>query len=134
MTTNKMRVRELSGELGISNKELIHLLRKLEINVKSHMSGLTDEEAEKARREFHEASEGPAVENKRVRSGVIVRRRKKPARKPRQEPVEASGEEAVAGEADVEETSAATESTPIPPAPPAEDTEVPAPTPTATQP
>jgi translation initiation factor IF-2 len=129
-----MRVRELSGELGISNKELIHLLRKLEINVKSHMSGLTDEEAEKARREFHEASEGPAVENKRVRSGVIVRRRKKPARKPRQEPVEASGEEAVAGEADVEETSAATESTPIPPAPPAEDTEVPAPTPTATQP
>src|SRR6056297_1323961 len=96
--TTKMRVRELSGELGISNKELIHLLRKLEINVKSHMSGLTDEEVARARKEFHKESEGPDMENKRVRSGVIVRRRKKPARKPKQEPVEVVREQPSAGE------------------------------------
>jgi len=124
--TTKMRVRELSGELGISNKELIHLLRKLEINVKSHMSGLTDEEVARARKEFHKESEGPDMENKRVRSGVIVRRRKKPARKPKQEPVEVVREQPSAGE-----TIAAGESIP---AAPAEDTEITSSIPAATQP
>jgi translation initiation factor IF-2 len=85
-----MRVRELSGELGISNKELIHLLRKLNINVKSHMSGLTDEETEMARKEFHKASHEPPIEDKRVRSGVIVRRKKKPARQPKAEQAKTS--------------------------------------------
>jgi len=121
--TTKMRVRELSGELGISNKELIHLLRKLEINVKSHMSGLTDEEVAKARKEFHKESQTPDVENKRVRSGVIVRRRKKPARKPKQEPVEAAPEQTSA-----EETISVDESTPAAPAKDKEGTSA-APTP-----
>ncbi|MFN2266702.1 MAG: translation initiation factor IF-2 N-terminal domain-containing protein, partial [Desulfonatronovibrio sp.] len=38
--SDKIRVRELSQELGISNKELIQLLRELGITVKSHMSSL----------------------------------------------------------------------------------------------
>ncbi|GAU09614.1 translation initiation factor IF-2 [Desulfoplanes formicivorans] len=91
--TTKMRVRELSGELGISNKELIHLLRKLNINVKSHMSGLTDEETEMARKEFNKASHEPSIEDKRVRSGVIVRRKKKPVRQPKAEPADTAVQE-----------------------------------------
>ena len=42
----KVRVRDLSAELGISNKALIQVLRELDIHVKSHMSGLTEEEAD----------------------------------------------------------------------------------------
>ncbi|WP_462323463.1 translation initiation factor IF-2 [Desulfoplanes sp.] len=83
-----MRVRDLSGELGISNKELIHLLRKLDVNVKSHMSGLTEDEAKLARNMFTKESQEPSVEKKRVRSGVIVRRRKKPARKPQEKAID----------------------------------------------
>ena len=115
--TTKMRVRELSGELGISNKELINLLRKLEINVKSHMSGLTDAEADLARQEFHQTAKEPAVENKRVRSGVIVRKRKKPARKPREEAVEAPSPD------DTQET-AEDEPAVTPASPAVEETEV----------
>ncbi|MCF8104807.1 MAG: translation initiation factor IF-2 N-terminal domain-containing protein, partial [Desulfohalobiaceae bacterium] len=40
--TTMMRVRELSQKLNISNKELLHLLREENIQVKSHMSGLTE--------------------------------------------------------------------------------------------
>ena len=115
--TTKMRVRELSGELGISNKELINLLRKLEINVKSHMSGLTDAEADLARQEFHQTAKEPAVENKRVRSGVIVRKRKKPARKPKEEAVEAPSPD------DAQET-AEDEPVVTPASPAVEETEV----------
>ncbi len=68
--TTKMRVRDVSQELGISNKELIGLLRELSIPVKSHMSGLTEEQVELVRQ--------------RHKSGGIVRRRKKP--KPAPEP------------------------------------------------
>ena len=74
-----MRVRDLSAELDISNKELIHLLRKLSINVKSHMSGLTDDEADTARKEYRQGAHKEPVENTHVQAGVIVRRRKKPA-------------------------------------------------------
>ncbi|MFA6810289.1 MAG: translation initiation factor IF-2 [Desulfoplanes sp.] len=75
--TTKMRVRDLSAELDISNKELIDLLRKLAINVKSHMSGLTDEEADRARKEYHQGTQKPSMEKQQARSGVIIRRRKK---------------------------------------------------------
>ena len=83
--TTKMRVRDLSAELDISNKELIDLLRKLAINVKSHMSGLTDEEADQARKEYHQGTQKPSMEKHQARSGVIVRRRKKIESAPEQE-------------------------------------------------
>ncbi|GAB6162641.1 hypothetical protein JCM12298_18000 [Desulfothermus naphthae] len=71
----KMRVRELSKELGISNKELLHLLREENIPVKSHMSGLTDEQVAHVKEKFKEVKQQQRVEKKKVASGIIIRRR-----------------------------------------------------------
>ncbi|MFO7718710.1 MAG: translation initiation factor IF-2, partial [Desulfohalobium sp.] len=76
--TTKMRVRELSNELGLSNKELLHLLRELGIQVKSHMSGLADEEVEQVRQRVQTGGQDQeAVQKRTTRSGVIVRRRRR---------------------------------------------------------
>ncbi len=82
--SDKIRVRELSQELGISNKELIQLLRDLDISVKSHMSSLDAEQADLARKKHAQAST-EKVTQKVAKSGVIVRRRKKPKQEPKPE-------------------------------------------------
>ncbi|MFW5722913.1 MAG: translation initiation factor IF-2 N-terminal domain-containing protein, partial [Desulfohalobiaceae bacterium] len=64
----KMRVRELSTELDISNKELLHLLRDLGIQVKSHMSTIPEEEVERVRERFSESARGKDVTEKVTRS------------------------------------------------------------------
>ena len=87
--TTTMRVRELSAELGISNKELIQLLRDEDIQVKSHMSGLTDEEVQMARSRMHDKSENAPSKDTLTPSGVIVRRRKR-VKKPEEAPEAAS--------------------------------------------
>jgi translation initiation factor IF-2 len=72
-----MRVRDLSAELGISNKELIHHLRELNIQVKSHMSGLTEQEVRKVREKYAQESGQAGVVDKKASSGVIVRKRRR---------------------------------------------------------
>lgn len=74
--SEKIRVRDLSQELGISNKELIQLLRELDISVKSHMSSLEPDQAEMVRKR-HTSSSSEQVTQKVARTGVIVRRRKR---------------------------------------------------------
>jgi len=113
--TTTMRVRELSAELGISNKELIQLLRDEDIQVKSHMSGLTEEEVETVRSRMRDTSESKASNDKLTASGVIVRRRKR-ARKPeaeKQTPQDTAPQETVQPRKPSE-------------APPAQDVETPA--------
>jgi translation initiation factor IF-2 len=113
--TTTMRVRELSAELGISNKELIQLLRDEDIQVKSHMSGLTEEEVETVRSRMRDKSESKTSNDKLTPSGVIVRRRKR-VRKPEAEeqpPQETAPQETVQPEEATE-------------ASPAEDVEAPA--------
>jgi translation initiation factor IF-2 len=77
MTT--IRVRDLSLELGISNKDLLQLLRDSHIHVKSHMSGLTDEEVDmvKARLAQKNKQEESSETVQRVSSGVVLRRKKR---------------------------------------------------------
>ena len=87
----KMRVRELSKELGISNKELLHLLREENIPVKSHMSGLTDEQVAHVKEKFKEVKQQQRVEKKKVASGIIIRRR--PTKKREEEIKEETQEE-----------------------------------------
>ncbi|WP_027369593.1 translation initiation factor IF-2 [Desulfovermiculus halophilus] len=72
----KMRVRELSAELGLSNKELLHILREENIQVKSHMSGLSDEQVESVRAKVKDHAGDHASQDKVTPSGVIVRRRR----------------------------------------------------------
>ncbi len=97
----KMRVRELSTELDISNKELLHLLRDLGIQVKSHMSTIPEEEVERVRERFSDSAKAKDVTEKVTQSGVIVRRRRKPApaEKEQAAPVQKAEEEPAAPEA-----------------------------------
>jgi hypothetical protein len=86
MTT--IRVRDLSLELGISNKDLLQLLRDSHIHVKSHMSGLTDEEVDMVKSRLAEKNrkeESAEVLQKRVSSGVVLRRKKRVVPSPEEE-------------------------------------------------
>ena len=77
--STRLRVRDLATELDISSKDLMALLRELRIAAKSHMSSLTDEEAEQVRNHHRNRSSEPQVVETRATSGVIVRKRHKAA-------------------------------------------------------
>lgn len=74
---SKIKIMELSAELGVSNKELLQVLRELEIPVKSHVSSVTEEEAARVRERLQKKEVTPAVVQREVQPGVILRRRKK---------------------------------------------------------
>jgi translation initiation factor IF-2 len=71
----RMRVHELAKELNMNNKDLLDRLIKLGIQVKNHMSTLTDSAVEKIRLQFTE-SKAEKVEEKRIGRAVIRRRKK----------------------------------------------------------
>jgi translation initiation factor IF-2 len=102
----------------MENAELVDKLRALNVDVKNHMSTLSDEEVERIRSEVSQARE-VKVDEVRIKPGII-RRRKKTAEVP--EPVEAV-EEAAPGK-DVEGTAAeaegVSEAAPVPAATEAE--------------
>ncbi len=81
-----MRVRELSAELGISNKELIHILRQENIQVKSHMSGLNQEQVDLVRNKINSGPKQKQARDTLTASGVIVRRRRRERQTTHKEP------------------------------------------------
>ena len=99
---SKMRVYTLAKEFGTDNKEFISRIEKLGIAVKSHSSTLTDSDIERIRREFASGERKKIVE-KRVKAGVIRRRRE--AQEPFEvtRPVEAQEEEALIPKAETTE-------------------------------
>ena len=114
----KLRVYELAKELDMPNKDLVDKISSLGIQIKGHMSSLDEEEAQLVRDTIMGRSQQLIVE-KRVRRGVIRRRRKvvrtepppevlEAERKPEMElpadmPAEMQLEESVATEAPLEE-------------------------------
>ena len=74
---NKIRIMDLSSELGVSNKELLQVLRELDIPVKSHVSSITDEEAAQVREKVQRKDAPVDVQQREVQPGVILRRRRK---------------------------------------------------------
>lgn len=101
-----MRVRELSAELGVSNKELLHMLREDNVPVKSHMSGLTEEQAERVRQRLRSGSGQQASQSKVTSSGVIVRRRRRDKGGEQKPPAEEQAEKSPGSESAREEPSA----------------------------
>ena len=99
---SKTRVYELAREFDIDSKTFISRIEKLGIAVKSHSSTLTDSYVEMIRKEFALGERKEIVE-KRVKSGVIRRRRKlqEPVEVP--SPVEAREEETEKPEAETTE-------------------------------
>jgi translation initiation factor IF-2 len=72
---SRMRVHELAKELNMNNKDLIERLLKLGIQVKNHMSTLTELTVQKVREQFAEAKT-ETVEEKRIGRAVIRRRKR----------------------------------------------------------
>lgn len=74
---SRMRVHELAKELNMNNKELIERILKLGIQVKNHMSTLTEATVQRVRQQFSEAKT-ETFEEKRI-GRAIIRRRKRTA-------------------------------------------------------
>jgi len=73
----RLRVHELARELNMENKDLIDRIDKLGIQVKNHMSTLTDSAVLKIRQQFSEVRSGSEkVEEKRIGREVIRRRKR----------------------------------------------------------
>jgi translation initiation factor IF-2 len=81
-----LRVYELAKELEMANKELLERIGSLGIQVKGHMSSLDEEQAELVR-DLVEGRSTQLIVEKRVRRGVIRRRRKIVKTEPAPEPV-----------------------------------------------
>ena len=114
-----IKVRDLAADLGVSYKEILQVLRDLDIQVKSQVSTLEDDEAKLVRQRL---AQGVTVTEviKEVQPGVVRRRRKK---------VLSSGTEETgeAAETPIEETPAGVEVAPSveePAAPEAAESEV----------
>jgi translation initiation factor IF-2 len=84
----KLRVYELAKELDMPNKDLVDKISSLGIQIKGHMSSLDEEEAQLVRDTVMGRSQQLIVE-KRVRRGVIRRRRKVVRTEPPPEVLEA---------------------------------------------
>ena len=83
----KLRVYELAKELDIPNTDLLERIDSLGIQIKGHMSSLDEEEAQLVRDTVTGRSQ-QLIEEKRVRRGVIRRRRKIVKTEPPAEEVE----------------------------------------------
>jgi translation initiation factor IF-2 len=70
------RVFELARELNLTTKELLIKIKDVDVPVKSHMSTLDDSEEAKVRETLFGKKSDDAIEETRVRSTVIRRRRK----------------------------------------------------------
>ena len=87
----KLRVYELAKELDIPNTDLLERIDSLGIQIKGHMSSLDEEQAQLVRDTVTGRSQ-QLIEEKRVRRGVIRRRRKIVKTEPPPEEVEAEVE------------------------------------------
>ncbi len=95
--SDTIRVKDLADELNVTTKDLVQTLRKLEMSAKSHMSSLTQEEADQVRSKLQGAGRKTEVVSKEIQPGVIRRRRRRAKDEPKA-PVDAqaAGPESVA--------------------------------------
>jgi translation initiation factor IF-2 len=75
----KIKIHELAKELSLTSKEIIAKAKELGIDVKTHMSAIEENEAEKIKKELNNKSEKTAKktekkDNKKQSSPVIIRR------------------------------------------------------------
>ncbi|MCX5887172.1 MAG: translation initiation factor IF-2 [Proteobacteria bacterium] len=73
----KMRVYELAQQLGMESKEFILRLKEMNIEVKSAVSSLSEEEAEKIKNSLGKHKVEKVIEEARIKPTVIRRRVKK---------------------------------------------------------
>ncbi len=62
----KIRVYELSKELGVENKDLVDFLQSKQVEIKGHMSSISEEDAKLAREYFAKNTETPAKQEEKT--------------------------------------------------------------------
>ncbi|OQX61434.1 MAG: hypothetical protein B5M56_09045, partial [Desulfococcus sp. 4484_241] len=79
---SKIRIYELAKSMNMTNKALIEKLGEMGVKVKSHMSSIDEETAEKVRLEVFgkTGKKTEEVEQKRVGTKVIRKRRRRPVK------------------------------------------------------
>ncbi|MFP4475553.1 MAG: translation initiation factor IF-2 [Desulfatibacillaceae bacterium] len=100
----KLRVYELARELNMTNKALLDKMQQMGISVRSHMSALEDDVVEQVKTTLFQARQ-EQVEEKRVRSTVIRRRKRARETASGQEAAPETAEEETAPE-EIAETAA----------------------------
>ncbi|WP_029898408.1 translation initiation factor IF-2 [Desulfohalovibrio reitneri] len=116
----KLRVKDLAAELSVGNREVLQVLRDLDIPVKSHMSSLEDQQVDLVRQRLSQSGGSAEVTTKEIQPGVVRRRRKRSRAKAGEAPeapVKAPEPEAPVEEPPVEaeaEASAAPEKPEVP--------------------
>ncbi|MDR3074264.1 MAG: translation initiation factor IF-2 [Deltaproteobacteria bacterium] len=115
MSEEKIRVKDITTELGVSNKDMLAALRELNISAKSHMATLTAEDVERVRKRFSSPTTDEDKVRRETQTGVIVRRRRREADTPAEG---ANVEPLAAKEPEGETPPAAPPSQPEPPAAP----------------
>src|SRR5215217_3452138 len=77
MTGAKMRVYEISKEVGIPNKDLIAKIRALGLEVNNHMSSLDADDVARIKRslEKEKQSVSQPQQTQKLSSGTVLRRR-----------------------------------------------------------
>lgn len=87
-----MRVHQLAKELDLNTKELLPHLKKLGIEVKNHMSSISEDDIERVRNLVNPPTAEKIIEE-RIKPTIIRRRRKVVAKPPAEEKAEAKKEE-----------------------------------------
>ena len=77
MSEEKIRVKDITAELGVSSKDMLTALRELNIPTKSLMTTLAPEDAARVRDRFAGAGADEDKVRRETQSGVIVRRRRR---------------------------------------------------------
>ena len=76
----KVKIHEIAKKLGLTSKEVLEKAQKLKIDVKSHMSGVEEEEAKKIENSFSKSEEQnqkkstSTTQKKEEKAPVIIRR------------------------------------------------------------
>jgi translation initiation factor IF-2 len=79
----KIRIYELARDLNVTNKELVEKIRNMDIDVKSHMSSLDDEDVTRIKNNLL-GSPKKEVEETRIKPSIIRRRKKRVPQMPLQ--------------------------------------------------
>ncbi len=81
MSDQKIKVKELALEMNVSTKDLLRVLRELNITAKSTMSSISVEELPSVRAYFTNLKTNNKEEVKQVQPGVVLRRKRQTAKK-----------------------------------------------------
>ena len=74
----KIKLYEIAKKLGLASKEVVEMAGKLNIEVKNHMSAVSEEEAEKIEKRFNNKGQSNSEEKANINEGKDKNKSNKP--------------------------------------------------------